>query len=493
MSLLNYFKSANKTKAASAIQSMENGQHVPANISNNELLKVKESLQVVDGRKPYKRTTYKETEKPEIARYAMMSGATAAVRKFRTKFPCLTEGTVRPWVTSYRKSLQEQRKKNSNDIALKIGKPRGRPLLLEEELDHKLRSMLTSLRLAGAGINIHVIRGVLNGLVRANPVKYGKYVEFNVTRSWTRSLYQRMKFSRRAVTTSRPIITRSLWTEVRSQYLFEIIDKALTHDIPDELIINVDQTPSKFVATDNVTMAAKGEKHISRAGASDKRAITVTLGETLDGHILPFQLIYTGKTQRSLPSVKFPEGFCLAYNPKHWSNEKETLRLIDEVLVPYISKVKEAKSLPATQRSLLLWDAFKAQSTEVVKESLRINRIEVVTVPKNMTHLLQPLDLTTNATFKKFEKRAFSEYFTSCIMKALEVEPDRDVTSVEVDLRLSILKPRHAKVMIELYNYLKTEDGRKIIESGWKAAGIKDNLEQARQSKKNPFKTNPFV
>ena len=249
-----------------------------------------------------------------------------------------------------------------------------------------------------------------------------------------------MNFSRRAVTTSRLIITRSLWTEVRSQYLFETIDKALTYDIPDELIINVDQTPSKFVATDNVTMAAKGEKHISRAGASDKRAITVTLAETSDGEILPFQLIYTGKTKRSLPSVKFSKGFCLAYNPKHWSNETETLRLIDEVLVPYITKVKEAKSLPPTQKSLLLWDAFKAQSTEVVKASLEANKIEVVTVPKNMTHLLQPLDLTTNATFKKFEKRAFSEYFTSCIMKALELEPDRDVTSIEVDLRLSTLR-----------------------------------------------------
>ena len=50
-------------------------------------------------------------------------------------------------------------------------------------------------------------------------------------------------------------------------------------------------------------------------------------------------------------------------------------------------------------------------------------------------------------------------------MKALELEPDGDVTSIEVDLRLSTLKPRHAKVMIELYDYLKTEDGRKIIES----------------------------
>ena len=86
-----------------------------------------------------------------------------------------------------------------------------------------------------------------------------------------------MNFICRAVTTSRPVITRSLWNEVRSRYLFEIIDLTLKHNIPDELIINADQTPSKFVATDNVTMAKKGEKHISRAGATDKRAITVTL------------------------------------------------------------------------------------------------------------------------------------------------------------------------------------------------------------------------
>ena len=47
--------------------------------------------------------------------------------------------------------------------------------------------------------------------------------------------------------------------------IFEIIDLAPKHNIPDELIINADQTPSKFVATDNVTMAKKGEKHISRS------------------------------------------------------------------------------------------------------------------------------------------------------------------------------------------------------------------------------------
>ena len=53
---------------------------------------------------------------------------------------------------------------------VKIGKPRGRPLILDEKLDGKLRSMITSLRLASAGINIHVVAGVLNGFIRANRI-----------------------------------------------------------------------------------------------------------------------------------------------------------------------------------------------------------------------------------------------------------------------------------------------------------------------------------
>ena len=123
---------------------------------------------------------------------------------------------------------------------------------------------------------------------------------------------------------------------MRSQFLHEITDKFLQHNIPDEIIINVDQTASKFVTTDNFTTAAKGEKHISRAGATEKRAITGTLCESLDGCMLPFQLIYTGKTERSLPEFTFPDGFYLAFNQKHWSNETETICLTEDLFAPYI-------------------------------------------------------------------------------------------------------------------------------------------------------------
>ena len=57
--------------------------------------------------------------------------------------------------------------------------------------------MIVSLRTARAGTKIHVVRGVLMGLVQSNPEKFGKYLNFHVSRSWVRSLYQKMKFSRR--------------------------------------------------------------------------------------------------------------------------------------------------------------------------------------------------------------------------------------------------------------------------------------------------------
>ena len=163
-----------------------------------------------------------------------------------------------------------------------------------------------------------------------------------------------MKFSRRAVTASRPVITRSPWAKVRSQFLYEIIDKVLQHNIPDELIINVDQTASKLGATNNITMAAKEEKHISRTGTTDKRAITVTLSQSLDDCMLPFQLIFTGQTERSLPDFTFPYGFCFTFNQKHWSNKTETIRLIEDLLVLYIEKVKGEKALTQSQKSLLM-------------------------------------------------------------------------------------------------------------------------------------------
>ena len=56
-------------------------------------------------------------------------------------------------------------------------------------------------------------------------------------------------------------------------------------------------------------MAAIAERHISQTGPKDKRSVTLTRSESHNGTILLFQLIYKGKTARSLPNADFPDGF----------------------------------------------------------------------------------------------------------------------------------------------------------------------------------------
>ena len=111
-------------------------------------------------------------------------------------------------------------------------------------------------------------------------------------------------------------------------------------------------------------------------------------------------------------------------------------------------------------------------------------------VPKNITLLLQPLDLTTNVSAKKMEKKCFCEYFTNATTKEMLRDPKRDVTTIEIDLRLSTLKSEHTKVMRKVYKFLQSEKGCHMIKADWRAAGIADVLKEASDTgctSMNPF------
>ena len=278
----------------------------------------------------------------------------------------------------------------------------GRPKILSEELDQKLKPMTVNLRTAGAVINIHDVRSVLGVILRSNLERFGQFSDFEMTRSWVCSLYHHMDFSQRAAPKSRPIITWSVWEEINTQYLHDIALAVRRYNIPDELILNADQKPSKYVPTTNVTMAGQGTAHIPVRGADDIRAITVTTVQSLSCKMLPFQIIQTGKTERCLPkNVKGKENFLFSYNEKHWSNEVETLSLKEKIIASFTENVKRNYSFQMIKKPLLIWDGFKGQFTARVQEKLAELGLVVVMVPKNMTHLLQPLDVTTNDTIKK--------------------------------------------------------------------------------------------
>ena len=151
----------------------------------------------------------------------------------------------------------------------------------------------------------------------------------------------------------------------------------------------------------------------------------------------------------------------VSQNPKHYSNETETLSLIDTVIKPYVDLKRKELKLQPTQKALLIWDVFKGQKTDKVLSKLASLNIEVVSVPANMTHFFQPLDLTVNGEAKRFMKDQFTMWYSAEIQKQMEATGNDD--NIEVDLRLSVLKPLHATWLVSLYNHLM---------KGWEKAGV---------------------
>ena len=98
------------------------------------------------------------------------------------------------------------------------------------------------------------------------------------------------------------------------------------------------------------------------------------------------QLIYDGNTNQNLLRFKFPQSFSLSGNPKHYSNTLKSIKIIDEITIPYVKAQREILSKP-NQAALLIFDVFRGQIPDAATSHLLQNDIYFVAVPDHMTHL----------------------------------------------------------------------------------------------------------
>ena len=270
-------------------------------------------------------------------------------------------------------------------------------------------------------------------------------------------------------TTGKVEIPEGAKEEAKFMYAHDIVALAEEHNVPFSLILNLDQTPLKYIPVGRQSLAKKGSKSVSIAGSTDKRSITGTFLITLSGNFLPMQLIYGSKTTQSLPKFKFLDSFSLSANPKHFSNTLESVKVIKEIVLPHINKQRQDLDKP-NQAAILIMDVFHGQMTEEVVSLLSTNNIWLVKVPNNMTHLFQPLDLTVNDHCKSYMKGKFAEWYRKQVEDALA--NGKKIEDIEIKFCLTVIKPLHAKWLMEFYNHITSEDDSKVIINGWKRSGI---------------------
>ena len=162
-------------------------------------------------------------------------------------------------------------------------------------------------------------------------------------------------------------------------------------------IANVDQTPLPFSFTQGPTYETTNASTVwVRGGQSglDKRQCTVQLTIFADGEprVKPF-LIFRGKGKRiSLKErLQYDKRVMVKFQVNAWC---------DEVAMEYW--IRNCWSPVVKEESILVLDLHRAQKTDRIKDVLtRQCGITPVFVPAGCTSIVQPLDVSFNAPFKK--------------------------------------------------------------------------------------------
>ena len=444
--------------------------------ANREVLKAVAEAKEPRNKGPYIKVT--PECKAQVAKFASINGNSVAARKY-TKIlgKKLNKSTVHLWVKNYKLELERKRKAGDiePDVQVLPTAKRGRPFLLGEKLDGQTQAYIRAVREAGGVITTGITIAAGKAIVRKfNPTLFGETngPALELTPNWAKSLLYRMGFAKRKGCSTKKLMVHNS-EEIKEQFLNDIVTVANMEDIPDDLILNWDHTAINIVPVSSWTMNQKGEKRVEIVGLDDKRQITAVLCGALSGEILPFQLIYQGKTSACLPKVKLPKDWLLSFTPNHWPNEDKTEEYIHSVLLPYLEKKGAELGLSNTFPVVVLFDASKGQTTERIYQLLEANNVYTISVPANCADKLQPMDLSINKILKDFMKKECNEWYSSAVYETLDAE-----NPTPADLRMAVMKPLGVQWLLKAYRHLMVN--KEIIQNGFKAAGIADSLKEHR-------------
>ena len=139
--------------------------------------------------------------------------------------------------------------------------------------------------------------------------------------------------------------------------------------------------------------------------------------------------------------LNFRKDVSLSVNEKHFSNTQESLKLIEDIINPYVKEERKRLGRKSDQMVLLIIDVFRGQMAETVINILKEYNICLIKVSVNITGIFQP--------------HKFTQWYMSQIQRGME--SGKDIDEIEVKLNLTTLKPLHAAWIMEFYNLMVSD------------------------------------
>jgi hypothetical protein len=202
-------------------------------------------------------------------------------------------------------------------------------------------------------------------------------------------------------------------------------------------------------------------------GADDKRQITACVASSLNGTLLPLQLIFQGKTPRCLPPatpLSLSSLAHLTFSENHWSSQATMQQYINEVIMPHAEASIRQHRLDADAKIILVLDVWSVHKSEEFRRFLRTShpRIHLVFVPANCTSKLQVADVMLQRPFKHGISRRFNEWAAKQIAAQIAAE---QVVGLSESLKMGAIKPLVLEWCMESWRELK--ERRELIVDGW--------------------------
>ena len=238
----------------------------------------------------------------------------------------------------------------------------------------QIKISLASLRATSVRLDLTSIRGLMLGIITAKAPAifevtvtrkvYGKYIwdHFQCRDSFVKKfLKEEMGWSLRRATRPGKKTPENI-EQVLTDAALHLTSTISEFGVLKFLIVNSDQTGVLYSAGGEETYDKIGSKQVEVIGMDEKRSFTLMVGISMSGEVLPFQVVYAGKTNRSLPTNSAPDytkatkelGFLFesSGNESHWSTMKTMESYVTQILAPYFESHRQQHGLPT---QLCIW------------------------------------------------------------------------------------------------------------------------------------------
>ncbi len=184
---------------------------------------------------------YSDKNRASIAKYAGQHGVTRAAGYFSKKLEVnISTSTVQYIRLAYDREKKEKRARNEGDaITMLPCKKRGRHLFVGEIIDSQVQQYLQKFREGGgvvtARIAVAAARGILVACDRSKLAEFGGHIHLSPSCGY--SLLGRMNFVKRKATTTKSKLSLERFSELKLQFLNDVVSIVELEKIPAELTL----------------------------------------------------------------------------------------------------------------------------------------------------------------------------------------------------------------------------------------------------------------